>query len=142
MAHAAAGWCAALIKICSRSGVCNKLDILRTVLLLSAGVLPKLGGCNIGMQQGVGWGGLVMTYGVIDELRYNGLHEILVAAVADQSNQHLKQLTYQALKVHIVSVLVCLHTELHSPLHGAAHSFMHCRSLHCTWQSAATCTYD
>ena len=78
----------------------------------------------------------MVTYGVVDELRYNGLHELLVALVADQSDQNLKELTYQALKVHIVSILICLHTVLHSDAYTSAHSCMHCRSLHCTWQSA------
>lgn len=61
------------------------------------------------------------TYGVVDEVRYNGLHELLVATVADQGNQHLKQLTYQALKVHIVSIPVCLQTL------ARPHSCIHCR---------------
>ena len=70
----------------------------------------------------------MVTYGVVNELRYNGLHKLLVAPVADESDQHLKQLTYQALKVHVVSILVCLHTVLHS----AAYSWL----LHCTWPIA------
>ena len=49
-----------------------------------------------------------MTYGVVDEVRDNGLHELLVAPVADESDEHLKQLTHQALKVHVVSLLICL----------------------------------
>ena len=58
------------------------------------------------MQQWVRW---VRTYGMVDEVRYNGLHQLLIPPVADQSDQHLKQLTYQALKVHVVPILVCLH---------------------------------
>lgn len=61
-----------------------------------------------GMQPWVRWG---CTYGVVDEVRYDGLHQLLVPPVADQSDQHLKQLAYQALKVHVVPLLVCLHTQ-------------------------------
>lgn len=50
----------------------------------------------------------MLTNCVVDEVRYNGLHEVLVAPVADQSDQHLKQLTYKALKVHVIPVLICL----------------------------------
>lgn len=63
----------------------------------------------------------VWTYGVVDEVRDNGLHELLVAPVADESDQHLKQLTDQALKVHVVPILICLqHKSKSTPLYTEA----------------------
>ena len=53
--------------------------------------------------------GRIVTNGEVDELWHDRLHEVVVALVAHQSNQHLKELAHQAFKVHIVSLLICLH---------------------------------
>lgn len=58
---------------------------------------------------------------MIDEVRDDGLHEVLVAAVANEGDKHLKQLAHQALKVHVVSILICLQAM--------------CPGLHAAWSS-------
>ena len=61
----------------------------------------------------------IVTDGEVDELWHDGLHEVVVALVAHQGNQHLKELAHQAFKVHIVSLLICLHWIEDNPVKHA-----------------------